>query len=64
MVDKDYEAGLRDGRISAIERTQKDHHERMNIHDKRLTAQERITYMLLGALVLIQGLSALKEYIV
>lgn len=55
-----YEDGIREGRLRAIEAAQNRVHERMDDHEKRLTAQERITYALLGALALMQVLPAIQ----
>lgn len=49
-----YEDGLREGRIRGIEETIQSHGSRLDRHESRLTAQERITYALLGAIALIE----------
>lgn len=49
-----YEEGVRDGRLNSLEETARRAHERIDRHDQRISAQERITYALLGALALLQ----------
>ena len=58
-----YEDGVREGRMRALEAAQLRVHERMDGHEKRLTAQERITYSLLGALALLQIWPALQAMV-
>jgi hypothetical protein len=58
-----YEDGIREGRVRALEAGQLRVHERINSHEKRLTAQERITYALLGALALLQLWPALQSIV-
>jgi hypothetical protein len=58
-----YEDGIREGRLRAIEEGQKRVHERMDNHERRLTAQERITYALLGALALMQIWPAIQAMV-
>ena len=53
-MDKSYEDGVREGRLKALEVDIENHHRKIENHDKRLTAQERITYALLGAIALIE----------
>ena len=52
----DYEAGLRDGRIEAIEKMQIHQNHRLNHHDMRLSSLERITYIAVGMVLLVQVL--------
>jgi len=59
--DKSYEAGLREGRIRGIEETIISHSARLDKHESRLTAQERITYALLGAIALIEILPTIQS---
>jgi hypothetical protein len=49
-----YEDGLREGRFRRIEEKQDHHESRLDGHAKRLSAQERITYSLLGAIAFIE----------
>lgn len=59
----DYQEGLRDGQIKALRDTVNDHGIRLDRHEGRLTAQERITYALLGAIALMEILPTIKEAI-
>lgn len=58
---KSYEDGLAEGRIRGIEETISEHGRRLDKHESRLTAQERITYALLGAITLIQIFPAIQK---
>ena len=49
MTDKSYEEGLREGQLHAHEQRIEQAHKRLDGHDTRLTAQERIVYAALGA---------------
>jgi len=55
-----YEDGLREGRFRAIESKQEDHSNQLDSHSKRLSAQERITYSLLGAIALLEILPTVR----
>ena len=55
-----YEEGLREGRLRGIEETIQNHGSRLDKHEMRLTAQERITYALLGAIALMELLPTIK----
>lgn len=65
MSDQDpgYSEGLRDGRLKAVEESNRRAHDRLDGHDTRLSAQERITYSLLGALALLQIWPAVERFI-
>ena len=63
MVDEAYEAGLRDGKIEALERIVSGHDDRFDHHERRLSIMERMLYGLIGAFVLIELLPAIKELI-
>jgi hypothetical protein len=52
--NEEYRRGLLEGRMSALEDRHNRTEGRVDNHEKRLSAQERITYALLGALALIQ----------
>lgn len=56
-----YEEGLREGRLRGIEETISNHGQRLDRHESRLTAQERITYALLGAIALIEILPTIQS---
>ncbi len=55
-----YEDGLREGRLRSMEGMIETHSSRLDRHESRLTAQERITYALLGAIALIELLPTIK----
>ena len=61
MSDSEYQDGLREGRLRALEESEANHGRRLDMHERRLTAQERITYALLGAIALVQILPVLKD---
>ena len=63
MTDQDYNQGLRDGRIDSIEKMQAHHNERLDHHEKRLQAAERIVYALIGALLLIEAAPVIKAFL-
>jgi len=58
-----YQEGLRDGKIDALERTTQKHSERLDNHDVRLTAQERIVYAVGLAFLFLQALPIIKEWL-
>ncbi len=60
MDDKSYQDGLREGRIRGIEETIRRHGEKHEQLERRMTAQERISFGILGAMVLVNVLPALK----
>lgn len=55
-MTKDYETGLRDGKIQAIEEILIRHDKRMDNHSARLRQLERIIWIAFGGLALIQAL--------
>lgn len=59
----DYQAGLRDGRIAALETIVTKHEEKFDHHEQRLRIMERILYILIGAIALIQILPALRDFL-
>jgi len=60
--EHDYEAGLREGRLRALEEIVKNHDERFDHHEQRLRIMERILYTLVGAIALIQLMPALQKF--
>lgn len=60
-ANDEYLRGLRDGELKALEGGVARAHERLDHHDKRITAQERITYAVLGAISLVQIAPALSK---
>lgn len=63
-IKKTYADGLLEGRVRGIEETVQRHDGRLDTHEKRLSAQERITYSLLGALFLLELLPTLKDLMI
>jgi hypothetical protein len=61
--ETEYERGLRDGEVRALAEAVGRAHLRLDLHDKRLGVQERITYSLLGALMLIEFAPALQKFL-
>ncbi len=59
----EYEQGLRDGRLRAIEAMQVEQNERMDSHERRIQSAERIQHGLLGAIVLVQIIPMLEGII-
>ena len=63
MSTDEYQQGLRDGRIDAMERMQSHHNERLDHHENRLQAAERILYALIGALMLIESAPLIRGFL-
>ena len=63
MTDDSYEAGLRDGKLQALEAVQRRHEDRLNHHEKRLQMAERVIYGLIGAIALIELIPILKTHL-
>ena len=57
-----YERGKRDGSIASIGETVARAHERLDKHDIRMTALERVMYAGMGVLVMIQLLPELAAW--
>lgn len=62
MTDE-YQQGLRDGKLQAIESMQVTQNRRMENHERRLQSAERILYGLIGALALVQIIPIVKGFI-
>ena len=62
-MSDEYKEGLRDGRIASIENMQSQHSARLDHHEKRLQAAERIVYALIGALMLIEAAPLIREFL-
>ena len=60
MTDHDYDAGVRDGHIKAILETQRRHEDRLDKHESRLLIAERVLYLIIGAISLIELLPSIK----
>ena len=63
MADHDYDEGLREGRLKALERIQTDHHARLDHHERRLQFMERCVWGLLGAIALAEFLPTIREFL-
>ena len=62
MTERDYEAGLRDGKIEAIEKMQAAQNNRLNHHDARLATLEKAAYIVLGTVLFIQFSPVLHDF--
>ena len=60
--DHDYEAGLRDGRLQAVENMLADHGDRLDQHSSRLSKLEKVSYIVLGVVLVIQFYPALQAF--
>lgn len=58
-----YSDGVRDGRLQALENQHAEFKERQDKFDRRLTAQERVAFCLLGAIGLLELGPELKALI-
>lgn len=61
MTTKSYEDGLRDGKIEAIESTQAVHAARLDAHSDRLDKMERIIWVAIGGLIVLQALPLVQS---
>ena len=66
-MTEEYEDGLRDGKIEAIEKMQAHQNERLDVFgkqfekcDARLRLQEKVVWGLIGAIALVQFLPEIK----
>ncbi len=50
---KDYEDGLRDGQIAALEEVASSHKDRLDNHANRLRTLERVIWMLAGVIAFV-----------
>ena len=58
------QAGRVEGQLEAIESMQLRQNSRLDNHDKRIATQEKITWGILGAIVLVQSLDVVKTLLV
>ena len=58
-----YEEGLRDGKIFSLEQTQEKHSQRLDSHSSRLAKMEKVIYIGLGGLIVLQALPMLSNVI-
>lgn len=56
--------GRIEGQIEAIEKMQQLQNGRLDLHDKRISIQERITWGILGAVALVQSVDVIKSLLV
>lgn len=59
-MPKTYEEGLAEGRLRGIEETVTVHGVRLDEHEKRLIAHDRLQWALMGALALMQIIPLLQ----
>lgn len=62
-MTKTYEQGVIDGKILAIEETLGHHNKRLNDHSGRIRGVEKLQWMILGALVIIELLPNIVTFI-
>lgn len=63
MTDHDYEAGLRDGKIQALEKRAGDHEVILEKHEARIRTQERVTWIITGIILFLQTWSTIEDII-
>ncbi len=63
MAEKTYEEGVRDGEIRTLEATQARHEARLDSHSKRLRSNERISWLIIGGLIVLQALPLIPQII-
>ena len=61
MSPKTYEEGVRDGEISTLKATQARHEDRLDSHSNRLRSMERISWLVIGGLVVLQALPVMQQ---
>ena len=62
-MTEEYEAGLREGRLKSLEDGLAHHTMRLDDHGRRIGAQERINYAILGGLCLLEVLPTIRAMI-
>ena len=60
---EDYRRGLIEGRLSALEDRHSEHKTRLDNHESRITAQERVMWGVLGAFILMEILPTVSEFL-
>ena len=63
IMTDDYREGLRDGQIHAIEEMQRNQNNRLDDHARRISVLERVTYMVLGMILLVQFFPTIRDFI-
>ena len=61
MAEQNYEDGVREGQISTIKATQLRHETRLDSHSKRLRTMERIIWLIVGGLIVLQALPVIQD---
>ena len=61
-MDKTYEDGLRDGKITSLEAMQSSQNKRLNNHSDRLSNLERTSYLMIGAILFIEFFPQFKDF--
>lgn len=56
MADKTYAEGLRDGKIYSLEENHEKHGKRLDSHSNRLAKMEKVIYIGLGGLIVLEAL--------
>ena len=60
MADRSYEDGVRDGEIKALSDMVRKHGDRLDIHSQRIGRIERLSYIALGGLIVLQFIPTIK----
>ena len=63
LMTEEYREGLRDGEIHALKEMQNAQNSRLDNHDKRISILERVTYMVLGMILLLEFLPTIQRVI-
>ena len=62
-LERGYDEGYRDGQIIALERMQEHQNARLDKHEARLASLERVAYIVIGSIALMQFLPAVQEFL-
>lgn len=62
-VERTFEDGLLEGKIQAIESMVSSHGVRLDMVEKRISAQERLAYLLMGAIAFVTFAPSLKQLV-
>jgi len=58
----DYEAGLRDGQIKALEEVAHSHGQRLDRHSRRISVLEKAAWAMFGIVAMIEFFPALQRF--
>jgi hypothetical protein len=58
-----YDRGLRDGDIKSVNSSDKRAHTRLDKHDRRITALERVMYIGMGILLMAQVMPTIFDWV-